>query len=335
MKIDKTNAYITKGPTVTACNRILPTESSPCKYYIKGVAHGEAGFCKLKDRYRCIEAMKHYSPSFSVSAMNTYLQCPYKYYLQYIEGVKIKEEAKPLPMKLGTIWDEYVGMKSAQTPIDMEKIFDMFDTLQVYPSDRARVMALIKASEDLEINFPSGNPQEKIEFHVGETVIRGFVDIAEFDHIFEVKLSKSPDFLWQLHNIHFQVGTYLYSNEAWKHCDMLIARLPQARTGKGQYSDETDVDFAERMYADIVKRPSYYFIGWNNKSRRYGKRFHRGEFNFGEILETYRNEIATLRYRIDHNLWSKNTFSCNVPTECIFMPVRKTGLVSEAIYERR
>ena len=45
----------------------------------------------------------------SVSQLTTFTHCRYRWYLHYISygGIRLKDEHLPLPMRLGSIWDEF------------------------------------------------------------------------------------------------------------------------------------------------------------------------------------------------------------------------------------
>jgi hypothetical protein len=128
-----------------------------------------------------------------------------------------------------------------------------------------------------------------------------------------------------------QAGTYLYTNPAYEYVVMEVTRTPAQRLGKNEEMD----DYQSRVYSDIIRRPSYYFIGWNNKTRTFGKKFYRSEFDLKELPMTYHKIVKALRYCIDNELWVNNELGCHSPVTCDYYDIKKTGVISEEIYEIR
>ena len=76
-----------------------------CAHYIQSDIEGEAGFCTLKDEFRCKEALKRFLPSISQSALKMFAHCNMSYKLHYIDGIKLKDKKLPDAMKAGIIID--------------------------------------------------------------------------------------------------------------------------------------------------------------------------------------------------------------------------------------
>lgn len=314
------------------CKFYKPLKTKFCKHYINGLKD-EAGFCNKPSQFRCIEALKTHLPSVSQSAVKMFCQCRWKYYQHYIKGIELRDEYQSLPIKCGSIWDAFMDHEIKKPGVYFD-VSEYKDKYQLYPSDIAKLQALMKAYRDLGIQLPpDGTTQYQVFYNSGDTIINGYTDIAYEDSISEVKLSASPDFHAKLENIHLQVGTYLMTNPEWEYADMLVTRLPGTRTGKGKYSNESFEEFRLRVYGDIISRPSYYFLGYNKKGKTYGKRFYRGEFNFEHLERLYNIVLKDMRFCIDNDLFYTNMLSCHVPAQCGYMPIKKSGVISEKLYK--
>ena len=325
------NALNTPKPQMCKFYRPMNMQNKFCKHYIDGLKD-EAGFCDRPSQFRCIEALKLHLPSVSQSAVKMFCHCRERYYKHYIQGITLRDEHLPLPIKCGSVWDAFMDLKvtNSSDRLDLDVYINKY---QLYPEQIAKLQALMRAYKDLGIELHEGGETQYQVFHnAGDTTITGYLDIAYEDSIAEVKLSASPDFYTNLENIHLQVGTYLMTNPEWECVDMLITRLPGLRTGNGKFSNESIEEYRLRVYSDIISRPSYYFIGYDRKMGRYGKRFYRGEFNFEGLEQTYHMVLKDMRHCIDNNLFYKNTLACHVPGACEFLPYLKSGVISDTLY---
>jgi len=149
------------------------------------------------------------------------------------------------------------------------------------------------------------------------------VDRAYEDSIRETKLSGSPDFYTQKENVTFQLGTYFLANEHWEYAVVEITRVPGLRTGQGKFSDEESGDYEARLYSDIISRPSYYFLGWDRKTRTYG-------VNSGAASLTWRRSTRPMcmfsgkSRRRPRGIVVSNNFACHVPGPCMYLPIKRT-----------
>ena len=110
------------------CRRRVPCDDKPCHHYIRAEASGEAGFCALPTEFRCIEAVKHFSPRLSFSAANDWTQCRYKYYLRNIKGVQRHDYMKSVPLKMGSIWDGLWNAMVLSGEINKEVLYSMIES---------------------------------------------------------------------------------------------------------------------------------------------------------------------------------------------------------------
>jgi hypothetical protein len=202
----------------------------------------------------------------------------------------------------------------------------------------ARYSAIARAFVDLEIKINTDGLlgcQYEISVPVGDTRITGFVDRSYHDHIVEIKLSSRPDFYQQRENLAYQLGTYFLGNDAWGHADVQIARVPQLRTGKGKFSDESPDQYEDRIYSDILSRPSHYFLSWDRKTRTYGVRFYRSEFDLDQVFQTYVHVLHEIKNMCQRDAWYPNNLACHVPAPCVYLPIRRSGIVSDEIFQRK
>lgn len=314
------------------CQILTPGNDSPCKHYIKSGKLDEPGFCDQPTRLHCTEAMKKKLPAISFSSLSDFIHCKYRYYHRIIQGLKVKPHHLPEPIKVGTAWDNFIRHQYDRT--DLQEI----SNLQLTSFQLAKINALSRAYSDLDIDsrtYGLLGCQYKIHVPIGaENQIIGYVDRAYEDHITEVKLSTRPDFYQQRENIAYQVSTYFMGNEHWEYADVEITRVPALKTGWGKYSSESPEEYEKRCYGDIISRPSHYFLGWDKKNRTYGVRFWRSEFNLEEIFQTYVHVLREIQDTVTHGSWYPNNLACHVPTPCLYLPIKKSGVVSEEIYER-
>lgn len=301
----------------------------PCAHYLKANPN-EAGFCAKPNEFRCIEALKHYLPSFTQSGIKSFIQCRWKYYLQYILGWNIRDDKMPEPLMSGCIWDNFIDHYVSGTQFSMDEMEEKY-----HPSMylKAKLQALMRAIKTFDIQFPAGTAQRQLFYRTKtDNLITGYTDIACEDSFAEIKLSARPDFYTKVENINLQCGTYFLAEPDFEHVDIMVFRLPGTRTGKGKYADESFKDYRMRIYGDILSRPSYYFIGYNKDTHTVGKRFYRGEFDLEEIANRYIMVEKDMRNCIDQDLWYKNDLACHIPAPCTFLPVKQSGVVSEKIY---
>jgi len=132
------------------------------------------------------------------------------------------------------------------------------------------------------------------------------------------------------------IGKYEWmGNPEYKHCIMEITRLPGTRTGKGKFEGESPEAFEERVFQDIVSRPSHYFIGFDREKRTFGVKFWRKEFDLDKLKRTYINIEREVKETILNDSWYENYNACHVPSQCFYYPICSTGVVSDEIYEMK
>ena len=323
------------------CQFKRPTADKPCTHYMP-VEKGVAGLCELPTYFRCVEAMKRMLPPISHSAITQWASCKMKYYWHYVMGLNVRPIHAPRPMVKGLIWDawqeqRYTG-KLIHPDLKCETTLPiLYDYYDLDDKSRAQLNALTRAFDYLEIKVDTKNLiscQYKIHHPIPDLgVITGYTDRAYDDHIVETKLSARPDYYNHIEGISHQAATYFLGNKNFDYIDMEVTRLPDLRTGtRGRYENESTEAYEERVFQDIMSRPSYYFIGFNRSKLTFGKRFWRGEFDLDYIERTFIFIMHELRRTIDVGSWYRNEMACFQPTLCMYYPIKQTGVVSEELY---
>lgn len=322
------------------CNKRIKTQSSPCYYYIKP-EDGEVGFCKLPQYFRCIEAIEAKMMRLSYSQAMSWIRCPFAYYLYSIRGIKQKKIYGSTPLKLGTIWDKIMNDTfMAGGPINevaaLSKLEKLSAELLLENRDQYKLRAIIRAISTFGITFPKCEPQYEIRVAFKESVnLLGYLDAKSGDAFFELKLTGNPSWYEKIWNIHDQIGTYFLGDEALQRCIMLITRVPDLRTLK-RNSEETDEEYGDRCYNDILSRPSNYFPGWNKDRRTWGRVYYRNEFDFPSLERLYRYIGDDIRTAARRGVFFQRHGSCLSPFECEFFPLCETRQdMNEEMYEYR
>jgi hypothetical protein len=321
-----------------------------CEYYDPTSNPQECGFCKKIGRYRCI-AHRGQIP-LSHSTVQNFLTCHHLCYLQAFRGIQTRDEAKSPPLKMGALWDAVLTKHYGGINRETGKPYNIPALIQKYEigtREVAKVRSLYRAYKLLEIEIePDYELQAKISMVIPfnkvwgdntpvEVLVTGYYDRKYDDHFVENKLSGRPDFYTDPWFIQSQVGTYFLADPKLQSCTMEIARVPDLKSTKS-YKDETDDEYAERCYQDILSRPSYYFLGYDVKTHKYGKKFFRTEFDLEELKNRYLHILREYWEARELNGWYKNDKSCmNVlpGIQCDMLDVCRYNNMSETQYKIR
>jgi hypothetical protein len=312
------------------CTLLTPGNGLPCKHYLRPDDPTQPGFCTQGARFFCEEAMKHRLPSISYSRLSDFIHCKRRYYHAVIEGLSVKLERLPEPIKLGRAWDAITRGK-------YESTFDPnleIDRPALSPVQAAKINGLKRAFEDLGIYINKDRLiacQYRVTTQILRTNLVGIVDRAYGDHLVETKLSARPEFYQQRENIAYQLGTYFLANDEWDYAIVEITRTPFLKLKDGEEPDA----YEERVYGDVISRPGHYFLGWDRKTRTFGTRFWRSEFDLDEIHSTYCHVLREIRETVERGSWYPNYLACHVPAPCPYLSIKRSGVVSEKIYTRR
>jgi hypothetical protein len=334
------------------CAKFTPnSDFDACMYYDKAGAEGECGFCKTEEFYRCLADTNRQIP-LSYSSVQSFLTCHYLYYLQAIRGIQTKDAAKSSPLKMGTLWDsvlqKYLGGIDRTTgqPFDIAAIINKYE---IDGKDVAKVRGLYKAYKYLDVQVePNFDLQKKIDLKLSfdkvwgegypvEILITGYYDRYYPNHFIENKLSGRPDNYLDPWFIQSQVGTYFLADPSLESCTMEIARTPDLKS-TGKNKEEDDESYSERVYQDIISRPSHYFLGWNGETKRYGRKFFRSEFDLEELKSRFIHIFREYWEARKFDGWFKSDRSCmNVlpGIKCDMISLCRHNNLSESIYQIR
>lgn len=324
---------------------MTPSASKPCVHYIPGES-GFAGFCQLPNQFRCIESIKAKAPRLSHSSVNTWLRCRRRWYIEYIKGITRRETMQSVALKMGTIWDKVKQDAFARGSWDvyegLDIVKEMVPRLALDEKDGLKLRALIRALGILEYVPERCDVNVKATFYhnkpLAEMFVSGKLDavpLGDKPYYYEVKMSSRPDWYTEITNIESQVATYFLFDDRFDFVVMDITRVPDLRTPKGAKSGESEFGFEERTYDDILKRPSYYFIGWDKVKRRWGKPFYRREFDLDDVARRYRVISKEIQQAFIDDACYANPTACLTPFECDYKPICSTGGISEILFRER
>jgi hypothetical protein len=322
------------------------TDFTACTYFDPASNILECGYCKQTKYYRCL-AHNAQIP-LSHSSVQSFLSCHYLYYLQALRGIQTRDAQKSSPLKMGSLWDTVLQKHLGQPDI---KIADTINKYEISDRDIAKVKGLFRAYKFLEIQVDPGYElQAKIDLSVtfdhqvwndGVTPVRvfvtGFYDRKYPTHFVENKLSGRPENYLDPYYIQSQVGTYFLADPSLEHCTMEVVRTPDLKSA-GKNKEEDADTYSERVYQDVLSRPSHYFIGYNNETRRYGKKYYRTEFNLEELKSRYTHIFREYWEARLLSGWYKNDRACRniLPgIQCEYIPLCRNNQMSETIFQIR
>jgi len=322
-----------------------------CSYFDPASNPKECGYCKKPEySYRCL-AHRGQIP-LSHSTVQNFLTCHYLCYLQNFRGVQTRDAHKSSALKCGTLWDAVLTKHYGGIDRETKKPYDiptLIERHEISPKDVAKVRGLYRAYKMLEIQIDPGYELQakidlKVEFdrHWGEgtpveILISGFYDRKYPTYFVENKFSSRPDNYLDPWFIQSQIGTYFLADPSLESCIMEVVRSPDLKS-TGVNKDESAEMYGERVYQDALSRPSHYFMGYDQKSHRYGKRFYRSEFNLEEIKARYIHIFREYWEARSFGGWYKNDKSCNnvLPgISCDMLGACRHNNMSEAVYQIR
>lgn len=300
------------------------------------------GYCKRPELYRCVEDVWKKPILLSHTGLQTFLTCHHLYYLKYIRGIETKKGMLSKPLKLGILWDTCLQFLLGKTDVGMN---DIVDEYEIENREIAKVKALYRAVKALDIKFDMDCQLQPSFFYnvdlytdnkdADKLTVNGKYDRKYMDGFVETKLSGRPDFYLDLFFLESQVGTYFAVDPALQYCIMEISRTPDLKS-TGQFKNETDDDYEERCYQDIISRPSFYFIGYDRDKHTYGKKFFRSEFDVDGVMDRYRHVAREIKEASVCDGWYKNSKVCTqilpgIP--CDMLSVCRHNTMSETVFQ--
>lgn len=314
-----------------------------CAYNLP--ADGEAGFCSRPEYYRCIEDVNRMVIPLSYSSVSNFLTCHNLFYLKNIRGIEIRKESTSPAMKMGTLWDKCLQKYLGNDEIDLNEVvqeheIDVMDVAKVRAMYRAyRDIGMeVDKEYDLQATFKKDVQVYDEEMNERSRImITGIYDRKYEAAFAENKFSGRPEMYFDLFFLQSQIGAYFLADENLLYVDMEVARAPQLKqTAKNK--DELPQEFEERIYSDIISRPSFYFPHYDNRKNRYGRRFYRNEFNIDEIRDRFKHVSREIHEACAYDGWYKNDRVCNsiLPgIVCDMLPVCRHNTMAENVFKIR
>ena len=352
------------------CSKFSPSfDNKECDFYTYpeddnfNIRSGECGFCKRPEFYRCLADITRTIP-LSNSSIGDFQTCHYLYWLKKIRGIEVRPAMLGNPLKAGKLWD-VVKQTKLGAKIDLKAVIDEYE---IDPMVVARVRAISKAYTALEIEVDPGfSLQAKVSLqyplhidfsqfipsiNIGKEsiglrdlqkgidatlYITGFYDRLYPGHFHEDKLSGRPEFYLDPFFIQSQNGTYFLADPNLEYCVEEVVQYPQQKSTKSN-KDESSEALFKRTYDAILSTPSKYFMGWDNKNRRYGKKFFRTEFDLTQIETAYKQIVIEIMLARINDGFYRNYKVCNniLPgIACDYQDICRTGNMSEQKYKIR
>ena len=332
------------GDELFVCKRRINDDGGHCVHFILPDDKRETGFCTLQGEYRCMDNLLVTIPKLSHTSVQDWLKCRRLFLLKNIKGILRKPSQFGPALKMGALWDVCQG-KLFGAHGDAE-IIETINRYEIETQEKEVVRAVIRAFRALGIVVDKENCeiQERFTFSSKfknlyswikrddfEFLITGVYDRKYPKRFVENKFSGAPDFYQDVFWLTSQIGTYFLANDAMEECTMEIVRSPALK----KKEDESPEDFGARVYKDIMDRPGWYFIGFNKKTRTYGRRFFRNEFKLDELRLRYQNIGYEIMDANERDAFYRNETMCRHPWECDMFDLCKSGVMSEVLYEFR
>ncbi len=319
---------------MSICKHLTSEIKKPCDYYLK------PGMCSRQDMFRCVEYIKKYESNFSISysALKDFDKCPRAYYYRNIAGQQLIIQSNPL--KIGKLVDSILSGKSKE--VEQVKGLFVHSDIEDNPMWLAKAMSIVNSIKELGYDKQLEGYEKQREFNVNiqnnsntdtdntQINLHGFIDFAGTDHFCELKCSGNPDNYLDSFTIEDQVSTYFLSNPNYNYVNMLVIRVPDIKLAKGKMFEYKD--YYTKCYDDILRRPSYYFVGKNDT---WGVRFYRTEFDLEALKTQIRWICGEIKRCVNSDYWMQRKSSCFSPFRCDYLDICKTGVISPDRYEKR
>lgn len=325
--------------------------SSICKHHITAATLGqqdvptEPGFCALPSMFRCIDDLSARIPRLSHSTIQDWLKCRRLYYIKHIAGVEMIQKMMSPALKMGSLWDACIQVFNGH---DNSIIKETIERYEIDEFSVATVKAMFRAHKTLGIQYEEGGELQKrfqmpldvdavYSFNTKHNaplytfVVTGVYDRKYEDYIAETKFSSKPDIYLDLFFQTSQVGTYFLSDPRLDYCVMEVTRS----AGLRRKEDESAPEWEERVYEDVLRRPSFYFIGWDKDKKMFGKKIYRKELDLDGLAKRYKDISYEIMEANERGAFYKNTTACMFPWQCDMLDVCRNDVVSEQVYKIR
>lgn len=323
------------------CKKRINTPTGSCVHFVYPEGQHHPGFCTIENAYVCIDNLSALIPRLSHSTVQDWLTCRKCFYLKHIRGIEKIPSTMSNALKMGSLWD-ICQQKVCGSATDKD-ILDVISKYEIEEHERLVVKNMLKAFRKLGLheNISEGRVQERFELVTTidrsypwidnddfKFIISGVYDRAYDNYFAENKFTSVPDFYQDVFFMTSQLGTYFLSNDKFEYCVVEIARTPMLKKSDNEDSET----FGERVFLDVLKRPGFYFIGYNPKARTYGRKFFRNEFNLEALENRYKNIGYEIMDANERDAFYNNEKMCMKPWQCDMLDICKTGNMSESLY---
>lgn len=306
-------------------------KTNQCIHFIPD---GSAGFCKIPTRFRCPLTIQSNIFRMSHSTIQDFLRCKCYFWLKHIQGIQVKPYMKSLPLKRGGLWDKLQDLFYGFCEVD--DIENYIEEVRIPPMEVARIKGVYKAFvEYVEPDRQNliGTQQhfqyEHYDSYNGDILLHGYYDRLYKTWFAECKFTGSPQFYENPFFLASQLGTYFLANEDLKEANLEVVKVPDQKPykqGKSRLRDETVDEFKKRIYDDVSSRPSFYFKGYNRKSKTYGWKFSRNLFDLKAIKNRYSWVIREIKECGRRGTWYIEETGCNLySTNCDYLEICETA----------
>lgn len=274
----------------------------PCTYYIK--APDTQGYCSRKDHYRCIEYIVKKNPVLSTSSIATYNMCLRKFYYIWLMGWQLIElNLIPICGNIVHGYVEHLHTNNSKFLIEAQALENRLreQFKDKLPVDLLYIKPAVNAYAHHGLHKISGQAEVSKIINFGNYQIKSIVDLKLEDRIIDLKFTKNPDY-YSFFTTEQQAGIYLLSYPDHKKITFSCIRKPDPWKTKPAKNEKVD-EFQKRVYNDMTRRKSHYFID---------KTFHRAEYDFarieGELFHTADEILSNLGKPIE--FWRQDRNSC-------------------------
>ena len=347
-----------------------PENKLPCYHYIP--EENDAGFCKLGNQFRCPEGIKSRAMRLSHSTIQDIMRCKRLAWYRHVQGLIVRSHRASYQMKMGCLSDIFqetlYGLAQfEQNPewfaktLNLQpderivkqyyntKIRDYINKSQMDEVSVAKVRAVYRAFKffmkegllELRLDGLVGLQEHFLYHHTDELIIHGYLDRLHTDYFTENKFTSNRQYYDTPWAVTSQIGTYFLAYPDIDYMYMEIIQSPQLRImkkGKKRKYDETIVEYENRVFNDIISRPSHYFVGFDRKAKTYGIKMYRTQFDLCEIENRYRCITKETMERANRCWWyMENGTACYMyGQDCEYKNICKTnGYPSPEIFEYR
>lgn len=303
--------------SINVCKYMEKGNNKPCTYYLR------PGMCMKDTMFRCIEYIKRFEPTMSYSSVNHFMRCPRLYYLADIKGVQLGEQFQSDALQIGKWVDRYITQDTNQHELE--------------PSLWYMKALAIRDAFNKIIKLDRNKFKEQNEFHWQEDgcpQVHGFIDLSAQNHFIELKCTSKPAYYINPYWIYDQLGTYFLSNPNFEFGIMWVIRVPQLKQ-IGNFRDESLEDYRDRCIRDMIKRPSYYFTGYDKDKKSFGFKFYRSEFDLNALRDRYKWLAKQIRECVQTDYFYQNKTQCLFPFQCDMFRICEIGGINDDIYNFR